>query len=347
MIDVYKIRVLKLSILFAYRRIRSHFTKRKNTVIQIVCGFHGRTGGAIAIASIANFLSKYYSVEFVCHRSSNFNQTLSHNVLVVSTASEHADIYIVDLSCSIDTLEFIKMGGKPIIATVHGMPDKANGLEFEHIQSVINLVDKVHFVGDVQVEAFGIPLANYTLIPNFVEQVYKTKRTENVGMVGNMDIPDKQLGLALTSSVASKAKHVHIWSSQKKREDNTKIVTHGWESNKTKIYNSFDVLVSLSKHETFGLTVVEAMSAGIPCVLSDIAAFQQFRDCPGVSLVQPENTVSTTKEINHFLIMKDKLSEDIREYYRKHYSPEVISGEWRKLISITILNKLKGNAKGD
>jgi glycosyltransferase involved in cell wall biosynthesis len=51
------------------------------------------------------------------------------------------------------------------------------------------------------------------------------------------------------------------------------------------IYNTFDVLINLSKQETFGMVVIEAMSAGLPCLLSSIPAFEQFRGCRGVRFI--------------------------------------------------------------
>jgi glycosyltransferase involved in cell wall biosynthesis len=56
-------------------------------------------------------------------------------------------------------------------------------------------------------------------------------------------------------------------------------------------YSGADVFVSLSRHESFGLTVLEAAVAGCPVVASDISAHREVASLAGagrISLISPE-----------------------------------------------------------
>jgi hypothetical protein len=76
--------------------------RRKATFI---CGFHGKTGGTQAIASIANMLSHNFDIFFLSHPTSHINSLVSKSVKLVNKLNVNSDIYICDLNIDIKTFK--------------------------------------------------------------------------------------------------------------------------------------------------------------------------------------------------------------------------------------------------
>ena len=159
------------------------------------------------------------------------------------------------------------------------------------------------------------------------------KKTNNVGTVGNLDAPRKGMNRTADIGLLSRASEIHLWQTSKTNWRSPRIKPHSWQSNKEKIYNSFDVLISMSESETFGLTVIEAMSAGIPCLLSPIKAFKQFEDCPGIVISDPDDTRACAFATDYLLARKSRLSSQMKTYFQSHYSENVIANLWHDEIS--------------
>lgn len=69
--------------------------------------------------------------------------------------------------------------------------------------------------------------------------------------------------------------------------------SEGWVAT---TYNAFDVLVSTTQGEGWGLTTLEAMACGIPCILPDWSALGEWAS-PAARMV-PCSTVSVTPKVN-------------------------------------------------
>ena len=95
----------------------------------------------------------------------------------------------------------------------------------------------------------------------------------------------------------------------------------------------------MSESETFGLVVIKAKSAGIPCVLSSIPAFKQFRECPGVILVEDISDKKPSEFLNELLLRKDNLKVSIVEYFEQKYSEAAVSEQWYEFISELVKNR--------
>jgi len=72
-----------------------------------------------------------------------------------------------------------------------------------------------------------------------------------------------------------------------------------------------DVFISLSYFESFGLTIVEAVSAGLPCIVSDVGCARQVvRHRESGSIVPPHAAPATVlREIEWLLSRRDRWSE--------------------------------------
>jgi len=306
--------------------------KLKDINITIKCGFHGKTGGLYAIASIANMLSTKHSVYFVSYPSSNYNPILCNNVKLINNLNLDSDIYIFDVSCDHESYELIRRLGKPIIVSCHGFLYELHGLESDYVMKSLLLSNLTHFVNMVQQESFQLQHGKYEIIPNSTKQITKNKFTKNVGVVGNLDDERKNVNESVEIFLKSNASKIHLWSCSSTSSSNGRIVCHGWENDKNKIYNSFDVLVFMGKQETFSLTVIEAMSAGIPCLISAIPAHEQYRKCPGIVIVDDTNRTYAHELLNELLEMKFELRDSIINFWDLNYSEKAVSSKWFDLM---------------
>ena len=319
-----------------YHTLNSTTNKRKTIIFY--CGFHGKTGGVFAIANIANLLSISYNVEFYSYPKSTYNAILRNTVKIIGQQNSKADLYICDVKYDLNHRKELKKLGRKVIVSCHGLLDALHGLTQDHVKESLHLADKVHFVSDVQQDSFHLEESHFSVIPNITDKINKNNRTNNIGIVGNPDDPRKNIYEALNIAIKSNAEFIHVWGSSRidySRIDykDPRIIAHPWENNKTKIYNSFDVLVFLSKMENFSMVLVEALSCGIPCLLSNIPGFKQFEKCLGVVLIDDASSEEDLVRIlNNLLMDKDILKKEIIQFWEEHFSAKIIGKMWDNLI---------------
>jgi len=303
-----------------------------NISISFKCGFHGKTGGLYAIASIANMLAKKYAVYFATYPTSNYNSILDSTVKLVNKLPSDSSLYILDASCDHETYERIKQTGRPIIVSCHGLLNELHGLESDYVMKSLLMSDLTHFVNMVQQESFQLQYGKYAIIPNSTKRITKKIFTNNVGVVGNLDDERKNAKESVGIFLKSNASHIHLWSCNATKYSHERIICHSWESDKNKIFNSFDVLVFMSKKENCPMVVIESLSAGIPCLLSAIPAHEQFRQCPGVVLIDDTNRDNAHELLNEMLECKTELQDPIIKFWELNYSEEAVSRQWYDLI---------------
>ena len=306
-------------------------------VLVFECGFHGMTGGPVAIASIASTLAEDFEVYFVSFPESHYNPLLSRSVRLLRHRKElrrQIAAFVSDENLPTTALKALRAEG-PLLLTVHCLKDELTGLSPHQLEAALDCADQVHFVSQMQQDSFRLRNAP-TIIPNSCRQVEKTQHGQAVGSVGRLEAPDKNAVQAVAIARVAGISPIHLWGAELTTFSGDDVVVHGWSNNKTSIFNSIDVLVSMSKFETFGLVVIEAMSAGIPCLLSDIAAFRQFRDCPGIALVDPEDTRAAAIVLQQLMAEKESLKPLLQAHWRDHYSPSAVRTRWHELLRHTI-----------
>lgn len=300
-----------------------------NKKIVFICDFHGITGATIAIARTANLLAAKYQVSFIARPFSDFNPMLGRSVAIAAPASlgkHEYDLYICDGHNDIPLFVRLAEQNKKCLLTIHGVLRKENKLEKVH------LATKSHLVSEIQFMHHDVDKSRYFVIPNYCEKIEKTTETNNVGIVGRVTDPNKNVAEALAIAKLSDASDIHIWGGSDSSAVAGRVKYHAWASNKNKIYDSFDVLISMSKEESMGMTIVEAMSCGIPCVLGDIPGFQIYKDCPGVAIVPMGDWDAAVEYVNRFLKMKSELKVGLVECWDEKYSERAVSGMWFKQI---------------
>ena len=94
------------------------------------------------------------------------------------------------------------------------------------------------------------------------------------------------------------------------------------------MFNSFDVLVHLSLHENGPMVALEAMSAGVPCVLGDQPNYDRYRGVPGIYLVGLHDAEAARRAVNEALERCDETRGPLIAHWEANYSPQALKRVW-------------------
>jgi glycosyltransferase involved in cell wall biosynthesis len=300
--------------------------------------FYGYTGGSFAVISAANLLSEVYDVSFLTTSSNIMNRYVSTGVRVVSTVAERYDFYVVESGIDDALIAEIKRGGGRIILTMHGAPPtvdgtKNHGYSDGRVAGTMIMADSVQYVSDVQLPFFGpFPTIHRRKIPNYVLRTNKSTKTQAIGVVCDTTLPHKNVDSCIKAAELSNAKRIEIWGKYEGRCNTELIRWNGFTSNKQRIYNSFDVLVHLSRLENQPLVILEALSAGIPCVLADLPAYVHLRGLNGVVFVDPDDRAAAVRAINKALSCSEEDRRGLIRFWEEHHSPRAILAVWGRYL---------------
>jgi glycosyltransferase involved in cell wall biosynthesis len=101
-----------------------------------------------------------------------------------------------------------------------------------------------------------------------------------------------------------------------------KIIRTGFVSGERKqlLLQGADFFVLPSRHENFGLAVLEALAAGIPVLLSDHVALAREVEAHHLGVVVPLQTEALTAAMVRLLRQPRRPAEDFRDFVATHYS---------------------------
>lgn len=111
----------------------------------------------------------------------------------------------------------------------------------------------------------------------------------------------------------------------------------GHSDNPEKYYGVADVYLQLSAIESFGLSLVEAASHGIPSVVSNIGGMAEIvHDGQSGYVIEPGNSVETYRALTMLVSGSDKqkrFGENAKRIYEEDFSHDVWVKRIRKMIS--------------
>ena len=342
---------VRLAAYRVYQQIRcalsqAKWGKKTEPTISFYCNYHQTTGASVAIASIANQLAERYNVDIYIRPQSCYSQLLALRVRqTFSPASLAGSMVFVDIEQENAIVEDLCNNGRKVILTCHALPVQLHAVSQPKLIRNLELASVIHFVSECQQTEFinhypQLPIAEKSfVIPNYTRQSIKQVFTGNVGIVGYLSRPQKNALRAIDLAQRSNAQHIECWGSTEIAGlDNprlySKLRINGWTDKTSVMHASFDVLISTSKFETFGLVVMEALSAGIPCVLSDIPVFRSlYGNCKGVVILSGEDD-RDVQSINDLLREAPTLKPAIIDYWQKHFSNESVKAAWFKQVGI-------------
>jgi glycosyltransferase involved in cell wall biosynthesis len=343
-------RVKRKAYLF-YQYSRSWLSRlrlERNNVINIsfLCNYQEHTtGSTVAIACIANRLSKTHNVDAFIKPYSGYTSQFSLSVKQYFSADLiKGSIIFVDIEQNSATIENLLGNDKTVVLTCHAFPLHLHGVPQHKLIKNLTLTSYIHFVSEHQRSTFihhypDIDIEDKSfVIPNYTRQSVKESVTSNIGIVGYLNRREKNALLGIQLAQQSNVDSIQCWGSEEIYGIDdplsfSKLCINGWTDNITKIHNSFDILLSTSQFETFGLVVVEALSAGIPCILSDIPVYRElYSDCKGVAFLSGDNN-KDIDTINLLLEHKAILKPDIINFWHERFSNETVESKWYKKIT--------------
>jgi len=315
--------------------------KRHGLAISFYCNYHQATGSTVAIASIANHLATIHNVDAYIEPLSSYTRLLELNVRQYPSPERLAGkLVFVDIEQDNRAVEALARDGHCVILTCHALPTVLHNVPQDQLIRNLELSSWIHFVSHSQRLAFieHYPQINIEqksfYIPNYTRQSTKSTTTGNVGIVGHLNRKVKNALEGIQLAQQSDARLIQCWGSNtiaglENHKLYSKLRINGWANSTSDMHDSFDVLVSTSQFESFGLVVVEALSAGIPCVLSDIPVFRElFADCSGVAIITG-NDRQDIQAINDFLAQAAELKDEIIEFWESRFSDESINAKWQ------------------
>ena len=318
---------------------------KKGESISFFPNYHQATTGAtIAIASIANQLSNNHKIDGYVTKQSGFSKQFSIHVRHrLNPKKLGGKIIFVDIEQENKAIEALLAAGKVVILTCHALPEYLHAVPQVKLIRNLDLATYIHFVSEAQRKEF---IQHYPqlcieeksfFIPNYTRQSKKNHFTGNVGVIGYLSRPDKNAIESIELGQQSKAKSIQCWGSKEihglgSNHQFSKLYINGWSHSVPQMHDSFDVLISTSKFETFGLVVAEALSAGIPCVISDIPPFRSlYADCEGVAILTGDRDKDVTT-INEFLQNAPQLKQPIIDFWHRNFNSEIIKQMWLEKI---------------
>ena len=320
----------------------SRLARRDKNLLSICfyCKYHNITGSTVAIASIANNLARYHNVDVYIEPLSGYSRLLNRGIRQYFSPDRMVGtIVFVDIEQESRNIEALLHNNKRVILSCHALPTILHNVPQDKLARNLELCSNIHFVSNYQRSAFiehfpDIDIEEKSFwIPNYTRQSSKSNRTGNVGIIGHSNRPVKNTLKAIQLAQKSDAKSVQCWGSDsvaglKDISIYSKLVINGWADSIETMHLSFDVLISTSKFETFGLVVVEALSAGIPCLLSDIPVFRElFSGCEGVVFLTG-NDKQDIESINYLLANTPTLKKNIIEFWESNFSNDTITTQW-------------------
>lgn len=333
-----------------YQHIKSWLSKinprkRSGLNISFFCDYQEHTTGAtVAIACIANRLSKQHNVEAVIKPysgySSQFNLSVRQNL---SSSRIDGEIVFVDIEQESTTIENLLHNGKIVILTCHAFPLQLHGVPQPKLIKNLALCTHIHFVSEYQRSEFIQQYPEIRIeeksfvIPNYTRQSAKQSTTSNIGIVGFLSREQKNALPGIKLAQNSNAESIQCWGSEEifgldDPSSFSKLNINGWTDDLVKMHNTFDVLLSTSQFETFGLVVVEALSAGIPCALSDIPVYRElYSDCEGIIFLTGDDQ-KDTEAINQLLEQSEQLKQNIISFWQRRFSNNTVESKWSEKI---------------
>lgn len=113
-------------------------------------------------------------------------------------------------------------------------------------------------------------------------------------------------------------------------------VWYGFLDNPHKIVKQCDYSILLSKHETWGLVLTEAMCLGVPCISTDFeVAYEQIKDKENGIILSRTNLDSYKDRINEMVSQKEVYKKAVIDF---RYNDDIILNEWSKLFNNMIID---------
>ena len=256
------------------------------------------------------------------------------------------------------------LGDIPVVAMCHIVPNS------EHFSAEqIAALQKCKVVQVLQpgfvAQMYSLGVENVTIIPNCVKQIpcddIKNKDNKTIIIVARIEPVRKRQHLAIRAfsniagkypewklemygSVGNKTYYKQLQKLITEEKLDSQVSIKGPVNNILQVYQQADILVSTSDYEGFGLSVVEAMSAGLPVIA--------FRECYPDNYIIAEGQTgllcdtsieAMSKSMDTLMSsyeLRVQYGKNAHEYAKK-FAPDNIWDKWESLLHECVEERIK------
>lgn len=273
-------------------------------------------------------------------------------------------IISIDSDTAIMAHKCTNLGDIPVVAMCHIVPNS------EHFSAEqIAALQKCKVVQVLQpgfkTQMYSLGIRNVTIIPNGVKQIpdYEIRNKENrkIIIVARIEPVRKRQHLAIRAfsniaskypewklemygSVGNKTYYKQLQKLITEEHLGSQVSIKGPVNNMQQVYQQADILVSTSDYEGFGLSVVEAMSEGLPVIA--------FRECYPDDYIISEGKTGLLCDTSIEAMAKSMdilmSSYDLRVQYGKNaheyakkFAPDKIWDKWESLLHEYVEERIK------
>lgn len=199
-------------------------------------------------------------------------------------------------------------------------------------------------VADFQTDKLG--LSQTTIIPGAIEGLAVTPLPKSVGLLGSL-LPAKRVAAFLHAcALLPKRVPVHVMGSGPLESELRALAATlrlqvTWHATDTRLQEFFDqvgVYVQPSSSESFGLAVLNALSAGRPVVTSNRGALPELIHSPELGAVTDGHPQSLAKAMQHYL--REPGDSHVRHEEAMRYSPARMTKAYLELYAASVGNPL-------
>ena len=116
---------------------------------------------------------------------------------------------------------------------------------------------------------------------------------------------------------------------------------------KWSIFKEADIFVLPSYHENFGIAVVEAMSVGLPVVITNRVGIHEDVAKVGAGLVVSENKDELARAVQKLLVdpaLRDRMGKKARELVERKYSWDLVGDELSRIYDDILNSRMRSPA---
>lgn len=203
------------------------------------------------------------------------------------------------------------------------------------------------YMGNVLRNLF--PSTDITVIPNFIHSTFhangltKKNRGEiKIIAVGNCNVEKNYevllkafielKDLPVTIDIVGGGDKLEYYRDEAKKLGLDKVNFCGYVSGVREMLPGYDLFLSTSISETFGIAVLEGVNAGLPMILSDIPAYREIAP-KGTEFFHPVNSRELAEKLKRRLESNQNIHFPDYEVVLKKYSEENFLVQLRKLFN--------------
>ncbi|RYE58684.1 MAG: glycosyltransferase, partial [Sphingobacteriales bacterium] len=192
------------------------------------------------------------------------------------------------------------------------------------------------------------PSSEVKVIPNFIHSTFHPKAKNRVDgqlkiiAVGNCNIEknyevlldafSELKDLPISIDIIGGGDKLEYYRNQAKKLRLDKVRFCGYVSQVREWLMNYDLFLSTSISETFGIAVLEGVNAGLPMILSDIPAYREIAP-RGTEFFQPTNSSELAEKLKARLGLNQSIHLPAYEEVLEKYSEGNFLSELRKLFN--------------